>query len=374
MTKLRGFCALALGTVALFAAAQATAQWPETHAEQAVPDLSSRPIDSSRTITQLAFGSCYKAQRKGEGIWRSIAATNPQLFIFAGDTLYPDKDDSTAGLPNLRAAYRMLGNLSAFRDLRSSTSVLPVWDDHDFGRNDGGADFLWQEESERLFESSWGIDAQDPRRQRPGVYFSESLGEPGHLLQIIVLDTRYFRSPLRATDEYGAKGKERYIPDTDTAKTMLGPDQWAWLETQLRQSADLRLIVSSVQVLADGHGWEGWKQLPLERERLFAMLRAYDDAPVIVLSGDRHVAGFYEREIGLRTPLVEFTSSSLNNPVSFPDRYATLAEEGPQRLGELYGDANFGSLQIDWKAGVVELLLHDASGAVVQRLLRNLSY
>lgn len=363
-----------LGIGALVSSAQALAQWPDVHAEKVMAELSSQPLDTSMTVTHLAFGSCYKAQRDGEEIWRSIATTQPQLFIFAGDTLYPDEDDNSAALPKLRTAYGMLGELTAFKELRASTPVLSVWDDHDYGLNDGGGDFAWREQSEALFEKAWGVDASDPRSQRPGVYFSELLGEPGHLLQVIVLDTRYFRSPLRATDEYGAKGKERYTPDRDAAKTMLGPDQWLWFETQLQQAADLRLIVSSVQVLADGHGWEGWKQLPLERDRLFSMLRDYDDAPVIVLSGDRHVAAFYERDIGLRAPLLEFTSSSLNNPISFPNRYSTLAEAGPHRLGDPYGDANFGSLSIDWKAGVVELVLHDASGAVVQRLLRNLSY
>ncbi|MFT4768374.1 MAG: alkaline phosphatase D [Glaciecola sp.] len=103
------------------------------------------------------------------------------------------------------------------------------------------------------------------------------------------------------------------------------------------------------------------------------MLRAYEDASAIFLSGDRHVAGFYERDIGLMTPLLGFTSSSLNNPIPFPNRYGTLAERGPHRLGDLYGEANFGSLDIDWKAGVVELSLHDASGVVVPTLRRNLS-
>ncbi|EED33300.1 phosphodiesterase/alkaline phosphatase D [gamma proteobacterium NOR5-3] len=352
--------------------AQSFAQWPDLAGEQAVAALSSAPLDRTMTVTHLAFGSCYKAQRGGADIWRSIAATRPQLFIFAGDTLYPDEDDSTAALPELRAAYGMLADLPAFKELRSATPMLAVWDDHDYGLNDGGADFAWRERSEALFEKAWGIDAYDPRRGRPGVYFSELLGEPGQRLQLIVLDTRYFRSPLRATDAYGEKGRERYVPDADPAKTMLGPEQWMWLEAQLQQPADLRLIVSSVQVLADGHGWEGWKQLPRERERLFALLRTYDDAPVLLLSGDRHVAGFYERDIGLQRPLLEFTSSSLNNPISFPNRHNTLSEQGPYRLGDLYGESNFGSLDIDWKAGVVELSLHDASGAVRRRVLQSL--
>lgn len=335
--------------------------------------LDSLPINRNETVSRFAFGSCYKAQLSQAQIWQSINRTEPQLFIFAGDTLYPKSDDENGSLTQLRDAYRMLENEPAFTKLRSQVPVLAVWDDHDFGKNDGGGDFAWRSESEALFESVWASAKDDPRRARSGVYFSETLGEPGQRLQVIVLDTRFFRSPLRPSNDYGSKGTERYIPDTDSRKTMLGDEQWLWLEGQLEESADFRIIVSTVQVLADGHGWEGWKQLPLERERLFELLRLNDTAPVVLLSGDRHVAGFYERDVGLSTPLVEFTSSALNNPISFPNRYKTLAEDGPHRLGALFGEANFGSVAIDWKAGVVELNLHDAHGAVVRTLLRNLS-
>jgi hypothetical protein len=44
-----------------------------------------------------------------------------------------------------------------------------------------------------------------------------------------------------------ARRKERYLPDPDPAKTMLGDAQWAWLRAQLQQPAELRLIVSSVR-------------------------------------------------------------------------------------------------------------------------------
>lgn len=364
-------------SVSALATVQALAQGPDLQPQQ-VPrldyqELSSPPINRSETVTRFAFGSCYKAQLSQDQVWQSIASTEPQFFIFAGDTVYPKSDDETGALTQLRHAYGMLQNEPAFAKLRAQVPVLAVWDDHDYGKNDGGGDFAWRAESEQLFESAWAQQADEPRRGRPGVYFSETLGKAGKKLQLIVLDTRFFRSPLRGSNDYGSKGTERYIPDSDTRKTMLGEAQWLWLETQLQVPADLRIIVSTVQVLADGHGWEGWKQLPRERERLFALLRAKDTAPVVLLSGDRHVAGFYERDVGLSTPLLEFTSSALNNPIAFPNRYKTLAEDGPHRLGPLFGEANFGSVAIDWKAGVIELNLHDARGAVVRTVLRNLS-
>ena len=55
---------------------------------------------------------------------------------------------------------------------------------------------------------------------------------------------------------------------------MLGDAQWAWLEAALRRPADVRLVVSSVQLAATGHGWECWNMLPRERARFFALVEA----------------------------------------------------------------------------------------------------
>jgi len=334
--------------------------------------LSSAPLPVEEDVTRIAFGSCFKEQRGDDRAWNALVGWEPQLFLYAGDTLYPDRDDDDAALPGLRAAYDALARNSGFAKLRAGTAVLPVWDDHDYGRNDGGADFAFRAESEALFLQRWGIDGSDPRAKRAGVYHSRIVGRPGRRIQVVMLDTRYFRSPLRITDERGARGRERYLPDDDPEKTMLGDAQWRWLEQELARDAEFRLIVSSIQVLADGHGWEGWRQLPRERERLFDLLRAADGTPVLLLSGDRHVAGFYQQDIGLAEPLLEFTSSALNNTIPMRYRRHTLAEDGPNRLGDLYGEANFGGVVFDWQRGRVLLELRDADGTLVRSLERKL--
>lgn len=334
--------------------------------------LRSAPLSADTAITRIAFGSCFKEQRDDDRVWHALGEWAPQLFVYAGDTLYPDRQDDSAGLPMLRAAYDALARNGAFARLRASTPVLPVWDDHDYGVNDGGADFAFRAEAEALFLQRWGVSGDDPRRQRPGVYRSWVVGEPGQRVQLVLLDTRYFRSPLRATDARGARGRERYVPDDDPAKTLLGEAQWQWLEQELARDADFRLIVSSIQVLADGHGWEGWRQLPRERARLFTLLRAADETPIMLLSGDRHVAGFYERDIGRAEPLLEFTSSALNNTIPMKYRGNTLAEAGPNRLGDLYGEANFGGLVFDWQGRRLRLELRDADGTLVRSLERPL--
>jgi alkaline phosphatase D len=360
--------------LAMLAAAEHAAAETENPMPASAPaSLASRSLADNTVIERFAFGSCFKSQRDDDRAWHALRAWRPQLFVFAGDTVYPDEDDTQASLPRLRAAYDALRRNEAFAGLRADAEVLPVWDDHDYGRNDGGADFPFRKESEALFLERWGIGDDDERARRPGVYFSRVYGPAGRRLQLIVLDTRYFRSPLRPSTERGAPGRERYEPSGDPAATLLGDAQWAWLEGELAREADLRIIVSSIQVIADGHGWEGWRQLPLERQRLFSALRAADDSPLIILSGDRHVAGFYERDIGRRVPLLEFTSSALNNTIPFPYRSRTLAEAGPKRRGDLFGEANFGGLLIDWESRRLTLELRDADGMLVRSEVRDLN-
>ena len=340
-------------------------------AEEASIAMPSAPLDISMSVQRIAFGSCFKVERGGYQIWDEIRATEPDVLLLAGDNIYPESENEKKGLPELRAAYQELSTLEPFKRVRRSVPVLSTWDDHDYGMNDGGADFARRNDAEALFLDAWAVPGDDPRRRRDGIYHSVTIGEAGERLQLIMLDTRYFRSELRRTDKRGAKGKERYLPSVEDGKTQLGDDQWQWLEAQLQEPAELRLLISSIQVIADGHGWEAWRMLPKERERLYNLLKENPSAPTYILSGDRHVAGFYEEDIGLDAPLLEFTSSPLNNTIPFPWRRLTLSEAGPKRLGALYGESNFGTVDIDWELGRITFTLRNREGEVVREESRS---
>ncbi len=114
-------------------------------------------------------------------------------------------------------------------------------------------------------------------------------------------------------------------------------------------------------MLADGHGWERWGNLPRERDRLFAELAQSGANGVVLLSGDRHIGAIYGRDDVLPYTLFEVTSSSLNRP------YTRAKEPGPHRLGEVFRRENFGTVRIDWDAGEAALELRDLDGATVRR-------
>lgn len=124
----------------------------------------------------------------------------------------------------------------------------------------------------------------------------------------------------------------------------------------------MRLLVSSIQVIAEGHGWEAWRTLPAERERLYQTLRRTHARDVIVLSGDRHRAGIYRHDDALGYPLYELTSSSLNLPIA-----SAVEEPGPYRLGPTYRPENYGALEIDWPSRRVVLEIKDLNGEMVLR-------
>ena len=309
-------------------------------------------------LTRIAFGSCAH-QDKPQPIWDAVLRYRPDLFIFAGDNVY---GDLTPGAANgLREAYAKAATIEGYRKLRAEVPVLATWDDHDYGQNDAGGDFPYQDEAKALFLEFWQVPEDDPRRTREGVYDARTLGPDGRRLRVILLDLRSFRSPLRRKPE-SAPGPGPYLPDPDPAKTMLGEAQWAWLEAQLREPAELRLIVSSVQVLAEGHGYERWGNLPHERARLLALIAATRANGVILLSGDRHVGALYRLDEGVPYPLYEITSSGLNM------FYAAASEPGPLRLGAVYGRENFGTIDIDWWAGEVRLAVRALNGEPVREV------
>lgn len=306
-------------------------------------------------LTRIAFGSCAD-QDQPQPIWDAVLAYRPELFIFAGDNVYGDS--TGPDLTQLKAAYAKAGLIEGYAKLRRSTRHLAIWDDHDMGVNDGGGDVPFKDASKQLFLEFWNIPSDDPRWQRGGLYHAATYGPAGQRVQVILLDTRFFRSPLKPTDQRGAAGRERYVPDPDPAKTMLGDEQWQWLAERLREPAELRLIVSSVQVLAEGHGWERWGNFPRERARLLGLIAETRAAGVVFLSGDRHIGALYRETAGAPYPLTEITSSGLNK--TFPGN----REASPNRPGAVYGAANFGTVDVDWWAGTVTLSLRDEAGQV----------
>ena len=312
-------------------------------------------------LTRIAVASCID-QRLDQPLWSAIFAYRPELFIYAGDNVYGSVPAGSLEpeLKGLAQAYRLAAQREEPQRIRREARVLAIWDDHDYGLNDGGADMPYRARAKELFLDFHRVPSDDSRRTREGLYHAETIGPVGQRVQVILLDTRWFRSTLERAPTAQAFGP--YVPTTDRGKTVLGEAQWQWLGEQLRQPAEIRLVVSSIQLLAEGHGFERWGNFPHERERFLELLARSGATGVMVLSGDRHIGALYRQEAGLPRPLVELTASPLNRP------YPGNREPGPNRVGAVYGMENFGTVDIDWWARRVALSVRGMNGEPMRRI------
>jgi alkaline phosphatase D len=322
-----------------------------------LPEAGPSPMLASGTaLTRIAFGSC-NHQSASQHMWAQIAAANPQLFLMIGDNVYGDNAwDGDAGLKSLRVSYAEQAAHSEFAEFRAAFPMMATWDDHDYGLNDGGASFPMRRWAEEIFETFW--NSSDAVRSRPGIYDSTMVGPEGQRVQFILLDTRFFRSDLNRMEW----SRERsplggYLPDTSPAATVLGADQWAWLAQELAKPADLRIVVSSIQILTEAHNYESWENFPLERVRLLEMLEARGQSGLVMLTGDRHSGGIYKMDAPSgRETLWELTSSALN--LAFGDIEGNTAREpDPKRVTPFFGVENFGLVDINWADSQVSLTL-----------------
>lgn len=327
-----------------------------------ISPMTSIALEESNTVSRIAFGSCAVSTNSQE-IFTTIKDTNADLFLFIGDNVYAKTEKDDPELKSLRTSYKQLSESEPFQQLRDTTPLLVTWDDHDYGINDGGGNWEHRFFSQELYNHVWGIGEDDPRANRDGVYFSKMTGPVGQRIQFIVLDTRFFRSDLQVAVPPSSNG--RYAMSDAKNQQMLGETQWRWLEAELRKPADVRIIATSIQVIADGHNWEAWRTLPKERDRFYKLLTDTQANGVVLISGDRHSSAIYRQTEQVPYPLWEVTSSSLNLPLTKILKKDPQHEDGPHRVGVPFYESNFGIIDVDWEKRKLMLQIRDEHDRVV---------
>ena len=271
---------------------------------------------------KIGLGSCLD-QDYPQPIWQSIKKEDLNYFIFLGDNVYGDT--RYGSLRKMKSAYDK--QKKVLPDFLNDISIFSIWDDHDFGINDGGADYRFKRRAQELYLDFWEITKDDDRSNREGIYFSKNEIFFDKKFKFIFLDTRFFRSKLKGK-------KSNYIENIEPDATILGNAQWTWLENELKSDFDFLFIFSSIQIIAKDHRFEKWSNFPNERAKLFELLEQFNDK-TILFSGDRHRAGIYRKN-----GIIEVTSSSMNKPGS------SFSETDSYLIGKTYPQENYGVLEI----------------------------
>ncbi|MEQ8904427.1 alkaline phosphatase D family protein [Ekhidna sp.] len=295
-------------------------------------------VTHSKEIIRIAFGSCSHQDNIEGQLWSEVNATNPDLWIWLGDNIYGDTTD----MGIMKAKYDLQKSHPDYHKLIKSTSVIGIWDDHDYGVNDGGKEFPAKDQSKEQLFDFLGVDKNNPARKRQGAYQSYTYQHSTGNTKVILLDTRYFRDFLQWNNP-GTYEKESIVNPTGD---ILGEKQWNWLEKQLSDpEIDFFILGSGIQVIPEEHRWEKWSNFPQAKTRLLEMIKTTTKAPLVILSGDRHLSEVSKLDLdGYDYPLYEFTSSSLNAPTE------PSPENNEFRIKDKIHVQNFAVMTIIWIA------------------------
>jgi alkaline phosphatase D len=218
-----------------------------------------------------------------------------------------------------------------FMDFAEKVPIIGTWDDHEYGTDNAGIENPIKKESQRLFLDFIGEPANSPRRAQEGIYTSYTFGQEGQKVKFIMLDERYFRDKPSAEAE------------------MLGEVQWKWFENELNSStAQIHIIASGSQFLADRTTTDRWEQYPKSQKRMYEIIKTSRKPGIIFLSGDIHCSEMSVNSSSeLNYPIYDFTSSGLTHAHLTPKIY-----KNKYKIQKAVCQLNYGLITIKWSEPV----------------------
>lgn len=209
-------------------------------------------------------------------VYGNLARADLDMVLQIGDFDHRDPYDVGGNDPQAWwDMYRdLLGVAPAGVDLQRlllpTTPLMLMWDDHDYGSDNGSRDMPYRDVARAVFAA----------------YSGRAVGQNGELwtrvsdgpLDIFMLDLRSHRDNHAVADG----------PD----KSMLGEAQWNWLTAQLLAStAPFKLVVSTVPFNPTTEKTDAWYGFENERRRLLSWLERNRINNVVIVSGDIHTGG-----------------------------------------------------------------------------------
>lgn len=260
----------------------------------------------------------------GEEIFDTIADTRPDLMLWLGDNIYLREPEWTSR-EGINRRYRYYRTHASLRKLWTATPHVAIWDDHDFGPNDGNSSFVNKPWTQEMFRRYWPLPYAAPA---DGLYGQVTQGD----VDIFMLDDRSYRHPNRWPE-----GPE---------KAMFGAAQMQWLKAALLSSnAPFKLVAGGGQFWNRSNHVEAWSRFPAEQQELRRWLDEQKIPGVVFLSGDRHFAQLLRIERPGLYPLHELTTSPLTSgPVRNP---GDTERNNPDMVpGTLYTERNFAMITV----------------------------
>ena len=249
-----------------------------------------RTLDTKKPRGRAAIISCLCDDfvKEQAEMWKVVADQKPDIVFLIGDEAYLDgrQSDDERGMWRRHLEIRKALDLFRWQTL---IPVVSVWDDHDFGINDGDSSFPLKDATRKMFDVMFGADPV------AGFTAGPSLAREFQLFgqRYYLMDDRWYRT----------KGVTHW-----------GEEQEEWLFSRLNLSQSPAVLMNGSQYFGAYSKYESFEgEHPQQFARVLKRL-SQTEAPVVFASGDRHFSEVMAMEpnlLGYST--FEFTSSSLHS-------------------------------------------------------------
>lgn len=326
------------------------------------------PVGSTRVAPEqgaeiaearFAVASCQHYANGQYAAHRDLAEHQPDFVVWLGDYIYEDP-----GAPGADATSRVhLGpeptTLEDYRNryaryktdlhLQAAHVACPwfvIWDDHEVENNYAG--LIPQSAADeptfaaRRFAAYQAWWEHQPVRLDPPLadeqYRIYRAVQWGGLIGLALLDGRQYRTD-QACGDITLSLDPACSETFDTARTMLGDDQEAWLYEMLDGSTSVWNVIGNQVVFADATfgeavlNYDQWDGYPVQRQRILQHLADSATGNVVVLTGDIHLAAVAQLRAGdrgLGTPVgVEFITTSISSDGLIGDELTDVLKAFP---------------------------------------------
>lgn len=230
-------------------------------------------------------------------IFETMAGEKASFMLWLGDNWYTREVDYFSEWGLWYRAHRDRKS-AVLQNLLKAMPQYAIWDDHDYGPNDIGVNYILKEESRKVFSSYWANPSYGEGGQ--GIYTQVSHGD----VDFFLCDDRWWRSSDRMKDSVSGQ------PNPD--KVMLGAQQMKWLKNALLYSnATFKIVVVGSQVLNPVSPFDKLRDFPVEYYELTNFLTENKINGVLFMSGDRHHSEIIKVDRPGTYPLFDITISPL---------------------------------------------------------------
>lgn len=274
-------------------------------------------------------------------IFDTMAKEKAAFMLWLGDAWYTREVDyySEWGLRYRASRDRAMPVLQNFW---KAMPQYAIWDDHDYGPNDIGKNYILKETSRDIWKKYWCNPSYGENGQ--GTYTMLSWGDA----DIFLTDDRWWRSADRMKDSIDGK------PNPD--KRMLGKQQMEWLKNSLLySSATFKIIAMGSQVLNPVSPFDKLSRFPVEYDELMNFLKENKVNGVVFLTGDRHHSEVIKVDRPGAYSLYDVTVSPLT---AGTHTFGNAEKNNPYRVLGIDEKQNYGKFSFSGKRGERKLTVN----------------